>query len=89
MALGFVSMSIGFRLFPECVVKARHNLACSFLTGSVNKMLDAVLQEIPASSLAIHCHDTYGQALANILASIEVSSFQTYFLLHRLFLEDS
>lgn len=39
--------------------------------GSVNKMLDAVLQEIPASSLAIHCHDTYGQALANILASIE------------------
>ena len=35
-------------------------------------MLDAVLQEIPASQLAIHCHDTYGQALANILASVEV-----------------
>ena len=25
--------------------------------------------------MAVHCHNTYGQALANILASLEVSSF--------------
>ncbi|XP_065063631.1 hydroxymethylglutaryl-CoA lyase, mitochondrial-like [Rhopilema esculentum] len=39
--------------------------------GSINAMLDAVLCEIPASQVAIHCHDTYGQALANILASLQ------------------
>jgi len=39
--------------------------------GSMNSMLKAVLQEIPASQLAIHCHDTYGQALANILTAIQ------------------
>eukprot|EP00794_Sanderia_malayensis_P012322 gene12322-13595_t len=39
--------------------------------GSINRMLDAVLQEIPASQLAMHCHDTYGQALANILMAFQ------------------
>ena len=28
------------------------------------------MQTIPASKLAVHCHDTYGQALANIYASL-------------------
>lgn len=35
------------------------------------KMLDEVLKEIPAEHLAVHCHNTYGQALANIYASLE------------------
>ncbi|MCA1779556.1 MAG: hydroxymethylglutaryl-CoA lyase [Xanthomonadaceae bacterium] len=34
-------------------------------------MLDAVLGSVPAEKLAVHLHDTYGQALANILASLE------------------
>ncbi|HEY8351650.1 MAG TPA: hydroxymethylglutaryl-CoA lyase [Sphingomonadales bacterium] len=37
--------------------------------GTPNKvaaMLDAVLKMAPAERLAIHCHDTYGQALVNI-----------------------
>ena len=34
-------------------------------------MLEAVASTIPASRLAVHCHDTYGQALANILTSLE------------------
>ena len=34
-------------------------------------MLRAVASEVPMSALAIHFHDTYGQALANILACLE------------------
>jgi hydroxymethylglutaryl-CoA lyase len=34
-------------------------------------MLKAVAQEVPMSALAVHFHDTYGQALANILACLE------------------
>jgi hydroxymethylglutaryl-CoA lyase len=30
-----------------------------------------VAQEVPISALAVHFHDTYGQALANILACLE------------------
>ena len=35
-------------------------------------MLRAVAAEVPMDALAIHFHDTYGQALANILACLEV-----------------
>jgi hydroxymethylglutaryl-CoA lyase len=34
-------------------------------------MLHAVAQEVPMAALAVHFHDTYGQALANILACLE------------------
>ncbi len=34
-------------------------------------MIEAVAQRVPRERLAIHCHDTYGQALANILAALE------------------
>src|SRR5687768_2526971 len=34
-------------------------------------MLKAVAGEVPLSALAVHFHDTYGQALANILACLE------------------
>lgn len=34
-------------------------------------MLKAVASEVPVDALAIHFHDTYGQALANILACLE------------------
>ncbi|EFO84851.1 hypothetical protein CRE_03902 [Caenorhabditis remanei] len=39
--------------------------------NSVTKMLDTVLKSVPANKLAVHFHDTYGQALANVLVSIE------------------
>ena len=39
--------------------------------GSFRRMLTAVQEAVPVEHLAVHCHDTYGQALANILASIE------------------
>jgi hydroxymethylglutaryl-CoA lyase len=37
----------------------------------VHAMLDAVLSELPLDRVAVHFHDTYGQALANIYASLE------------------
>lgn len=40
--------------------------------GSMAKMLSDVLTEVPVSALAVHCHDTYGQALPNILIALQV-----------------
>ena len=34
-------------------------------------MLHAVAQEVPMPALAVHFHDTYGQALANIMACLD------------------
>ncbi|PSN34393.1 Hydroxymethylglutaryl-CoA lyase [Blattella germanica] len=39
--------------------------------GSMRAMLEEVTKYIPVDKLAVHCHDTYGQALANILTSLE------------------
>nr|XP_014090126.1 hydroxymethylglutaryl-CoA lyase, mitochondrial [Bactrocera oleae] len=39
--------------------------------GSMRRMLDEVVKVVPPEKLAVHCHDTYGQALANILVSLE------------------
>jgi len=35
-------------------------------------MLTEVSQHVPVSCLAVHCHDTYGQAIANIFAALQV-----------------
>ena len=40
--------------------------------GKARAMLQAVAGEVPLDALAVHFHDTYGQALANILACLEV-----------------
>uniref|UniRef100_A0A3Q2Z420 hydroxymethylglutaryl-CoA lyase n=1 Tax=Hippocampus comes TaxID=109280 RepID=A0A3Q2Z420_HIPCM len=40
--------------------------------GSMRKMLQCVMKEVPASVLAVHCHDTYGQALPNILTALQM-----------------
>ncbi|WP_440875329.1 hydroxymethylglutaryl-CoA lyase [Thalassotalea sp. PLHSN55] len=37
----------------------------------VTKMLTAVSKKVPLNKLAVHFHDTYGQALANIYASLQ------------------
>jgi len=44
--------------------------------GSMTEMLEAVTREVPVSALAVHCHDTYGQALANILVALQVSNLK-------------
>ncbi|THD12276.1 hydroxymethylglutaryl-CoA lyase [Metallibacterium scheffleri] len=39
--------------------------------GKARAMLRAVAEAVPMDALAVHFHDTYGQALANILACLE------------------
>jgi hydroxymethylglutaryl-CoA lyase len=36
------------------------------------RMIEAVAKHVPMQQLAVHFHDTYGQALANILATLEL-----------------
>jgi hydroxymethylglutaryl-CoA lyase len=40
--------------------------------GSTRDLLSALLPVIPAEQLALHMHDTYGQALANILIGLQM-----------------
>jgi hydroxymethylglutaryl-CoA lyase len=39
--------------------------------GSIDKLFSVLLKEIPADKLAVHFHDTYGQALANIHVALQ------------------
>ncbi len=57
-ALGCYEVSLGDTIGVGTPTKAR-------------AMLRAVAAEVPMPALAIHFHDTYGQALANILACLE------------------
>jgi hydroxymethylglutaryl-CoA lyase len=38
---------------------------------TIAKMVQAVKQRVSVEALAIHCHDTYGQALENILSALD------------------
>jgi hydroxymethylglutaryl-CoA lyase len=63
------------------VAKRLHELGCYEVSlgdtigvgtpAKARAMLHAVAQEVPMAALAVHFHDTYGQALANILACLE------------------
>ena len=63
------------------VAVALHRLGCYEISlgdtigvgtpRAARQMVDAVLQDIPASALAVHFHDTRGQALANIYACLD------------------
>ncbi len=63
------------------VARALHEMGCYEISlgdtigvGTPRKaraMLKAVASELPMDALAVHFHDTYGQALANIDACLE------------------
>src|SRR5690606_25877297 len=63
------------------VAKALHAMGCYEVSlgdtigvgtpGKARGMLRAVADEVPMPALAVHFHDTWGQALANILACLE------------------
>ena len=63
------------------VARRLHDLGCYEVSlgdtigigtpGKARAMLRAVAAEVPMAALAVHFHDTRGQALANILACIE------------------
>jgi hydroxymethylglutaryl-CoA lyase len=40
--------------------------------AQVRRLLTELAGEVPIEALAVHYHDTYGQALANVLASLEL-----------------
>lgn len=40
--------------------------------GQVKKLIETLVLDIPVSKLAVHMHDTYGQAIANIYAALEM-----------------
>ena len=40
--------------------------------GTIQAMLRAVAERVPMNRLAVHLHDTYGQALVNIYAALEL-----------------
>ncbi|KAJ8377722.1 hypothetical protein AAFF_G00254560 [Aldrovandia affinis] len=64
------------------VVKRLYGLGCYEVSigdtigvgtpGAMATLLESVLQEVPAHALGVHCHDTYGQALANILVALQM-----------------
>ena len=63
------------------VSRALHDMGCFEVSlgdtigvgtpGKARAMLRAVAAEVPMQALAVHFHDTYGQALANLLACLE------------------
>ncbi|WEN16684.1 hydroxymethylglutaryl-CoA lyase [Rhodanobacter sp. AS-Z3] len=63
------------------VAKRLHELGCYEVSlgdtigvgtpAKARAMLQVVAQAVPMEALAVHFHDTYGQALANILACLE------------------
>jgi hydroxymethylglutaryl-CoA lyase len=63
------------------LAKALHDMGCYEISladtigvgtpGKVRAMIEAVARKVPIGKLAGHYHDTYGQALANIYASLE------------------
>ncbi|KZV44446.1 hydroxymethylglutaryl-CoA lyase, mitochondrial [Dorcoceras hygrometricum] len=64
------------------VAKELHEMGCFEISlgdtigvatpGTVFPMLDAVMAVVPVEKLAVHFHDTYGQALSNILLSLQM-----------------
>ena len=64
------------------VAAALHGMGCFEISlgdtigvGTPRKaaaMLAAVTAEVPVTALAMHAHDTYGQALANVLTALEL-----------------
>uniref|UniRef100_J3N5W3 hydroxymethylglutaryl-CoA lyase n=1 Tax=Oryza brachyantha TaxID=4533 RepID=J3N5W3_ORYBR len=64
------------------VAKELYDMGCSEISlgdtigvgtpGSVLAMLEAVMSFVSVDKLAVHFHDTYGQALANIMVSLQM-----------------
>lgn len=64
------------------VVRALRDMGCGEISlgdtigtgtpATIQAMLEAVMRQVPAHQLAGHYHDTYGMAIANIHASLEL-----------------
>ncbi|KAK3578251.1 hypothetical protein CHS0354_011571 [Potamilus streckersoni] len=64
------------------VAKAMHDMGCYEISlgdtigvgtpGAMCHLISTVSKQVPLEKLAVHCHDTYGQALANIFAALQL-----------------
>uniref|UniRef100_A0A3Q2PZ61 hydroxymethylglutaryl-CoA lyase n=1 Tax=Fundulus heteroclitus TaxID=8078 RepID=A0A3Q2PZ61_FUNHE len=83
---GYVSCALGCphegHIEPTKISKALYDMGCYEISlgdtigvgtpSSMFKMLQKVMKDVPLSALAVHCHDTYGQALPNILTALQM-----------------
>lgn len=70
---GEVNSMVTHKLASELLNAGCYEVSLGDTTGVGNpaaarKMIELLIKDIPAQQLAVHFHDTYGQALANILA---------------------
>nr|XP_006130548.1 hydroxymethylglutaryl-CoA lyase, mitochondrial isoform X7 [Pelodiscus sinensis] len=80
--VGYPVLTPNLKGFQTAVSKKMYSMGCYEISlgdtigvgtpGSMKEMLSAVVKEIPIGALAVHCHDTYGQALANILVALQM-----------------
>lgn len=80
--MSLVALASSKYLFILQVAKKLYSMGCYEISlgdtigvgtpGLMKDMLTAVMHEVPVAALAVHCHDTYGQALANTLVALQV-----------------
>jgi hydroxymethylglutaryl-CoA lyase len=64
VAAKLVALGVGEISLGDTIGVATTDIICA--------VVDAVSAEVPLERIALHCHDTFGQALANILAALEL-----------------
>ncbi|KAF6109058.1 3-hydroxy-3-methylglutaryl-CoA lyase [Phyllostomus discolor] len=80
--INYPVLTPNFKGYQAAVSKKMYAMGCYEISlgdtigvgtpGLMKEMLSAVMHEVPVSALAVHCHDTYGQALANTLMALQV-----------------
>lgn len=68
-AVSFVAQSL---LEMGCVEISLGDTIGVATPRSIQALLTSVREHVPLSRVALHCHDTYGQALANVHAALEM-----------------
>lgn len=71
VAAGVVADVVGELLAMGCYEVSLGDTIGTGTAGSMGRLLKTLLAEFPPEKLAVHCHDTYGQALANILVALQ------------------
>lgn len=68
-----VRFLLQFPVKPISYSTTNHSLFL-LLSASTLAMLKAAKQVVPVERLAVHFHDTYGQALSNTLIALQVTT---------------
>jgi hydroxymethylglutaryl-CoA lyase len=71
IAPGAVAQLTGQLLAMGCYEVSLADTIGTGTAGSMERLLEVVLANYPADKFAVHCHDTYGQALSNILVALQ------------------